>query len=133
MLRAKDIMTENIVSVRKDTPIYEAVELMVKHGISGMPVVKDDMTLVGILSEKDVIILLYGKEDDGNKTVNDFMTQPVVHFDTDENLLEISDFLMKNIFRRVPITSKEKLVGIISIKDILEYILELSREIAGTG
>jgi len=133
MLRAKDIMTENIVSVRKDTPIYEAVELMVKHGISGMPVVEDGMTQVGILSEKDVIILLYGKEDDGNKTVNDFMTQPVVHFDADESLLEISDFLMKNTFRRVTITSKEKLVGIISIKDVLEYILELRREIAGTG
>ena len=133
MLRAKDIMTENIISVRKDTPIYEAVELMVKHGISGMPVVEDGMTQVGILSEKDVIILLYGKEDDGNKTVNDFMTQPVVHFDADESLLEISDFLMKNTFRRVTITSKEKLVGIISIKDVLEYILELRREIAGTG
>lgn len=132
MLRAKDIMTENIVSVRKDTPIYEAVGLMVKHGISGMPVVEDDMTLVGILSEKDVIILLYSKEDDENKTVNDFMTQPVVHFDEGESLLDISDFLMKNIFRRVPITSKEKLVGIISIKDILEYILEIRREIAGT-
>jgi len=133
MLRAKDIMTENTISVRKDTPIYEAVELMVKHGISGMPVVEDDMTLIGILSEKDVIILLYGKEDDENKTDNDFMTQPVVHFDEDESLLDICDFLMKNIFRRVPITSKEKLVGIISIKDILEYILELRREIAGTG
>ena len=133
MLRAKDIMTENIISVRKDTPIYEAVELMVKHGISGMPVVEDDMTLVGILSEKDVIILVYGKEDDENKTVNDFMTQPAVHFDEDESLLDICDFLRKNIFRRVPITSKEKLVGIISIKDILKYILELRREIARTG
>ena len=106
---------------------------MVKHGISGMPVVEDDMTLVGILSEKDVIILLYGKEDDENKTVNDFMTQPAVYFDENESLLDICDFLRKNIFRRVPITSKEKLVGIISIKDILEYILELRREIAGTG
>ena len=133
MLRAKDIMTENIISVRKDTPIYEAVELMVKHGISGMPVVEDDMTLVGILSEKDVIILVYGKEDDENKTVNDFMTQPAVYFDENESLLDICDFLRKNIFRRVPITSKEKLVGIISIKDVLEYILELRREIAGTG
>jgi len=133
MLRAKDVMTENIISVRKDTPIYEAVELMVKHGISGMPVVEDDMTLVGILSEKDVIILVYGKEDDENKTVNDFMTQPAVHFDENESLLDICDFLRKNIFRRVPITSKEKLVGIISIKDLLEYILELRRESAGTG
>lgn len=133
MLRAKDIMTEDIISVRKDTPIYEAVELMVEHGISGMPVVEDDMTLVGILSEKDVIILVYGKEDDENKTVNDFTTQAAVYFDENESLLDICDFLRKNIFRRVPITSKEKLVGIISIKDLLEYILELRREIAGTG
>ena len=132
MLKAKDIMTENIISVREDTPIYEAVEVIVKHGISGMPVVTDDMALVGIVSEKDLIRLFYGKEGE-NKTVGDFMTQPAVHFDEDESLLDICDFLMKNIFRRVPITSKEKLVGIISIKDILEYILELRREIAGTG
>jgi len=133
MLRAKDIMTSDIISVRKDTPIYDAVKLMLKHSISGMPVVEDDMTLVGILSEKDVIILVYGKEEDENKTVNDFMTQPAVHFDENESLLDICDLLRRNIFRRVPITSKEKLIGIISIKDILEYILALRREIAGTG
>jgi len=132
MLKAKDIMTENTITVREDIPIYEAVELIVKYGISGMPVLKDDMSLVGIVSEKDLIRLFYGKEGE-NKTVGDFMTQPAVHFDEDESLLDICDFLMKNIFRRVPITSKEKLVGIISIKDILEYILELRREIAGTS
>jgi len=131
MLTAKDIMTEDIISVREDTPIYEAVELIVKHGISGMPVVKDDMTLVGIVSEKDLIKLFYGKEGENNR-VCDFMTQPAVHFDVDESLLDVCDFLMKNIFRRVPITSKDKLAGIISIKDVLGYILELSREGAGT-
>ncbi len=130
MLKAKDIMTENTISVKADTPIYEAVELIVKHGISGMPVVKNDMTLEGILSEKDLIVLFYGKENNENKTVSDFMTQPAVHFDEEESLLDICDFLMKNIFRRVPITSNEKLVGIISIRDILDYILELRRESA---
>ena len=132
MLKAKDIMTENTITVREDIPIYEAVELIVKYGISGMPVVKDDMSLVGIVSEKDLIKLFYEKEAE-NKTVGDFMTQPAVHFDEDESLLDICDFLIKNIFRRVPITSRGKLVGIISIKDTLEYILELRREHAGTG
>ena len=51
MLRAKQIMTDNPVFVKKDTPIYEAVELLVQHNISGMPVVEDDMTLVGVISE----------------------------------------------------------------------------------
>ena len=132
MLKAKDIMTEeNIISVREDTPIYEAVELVVKYGISGMPVVKDDIALVGIVSEKDLIKLFYGKEGE-NSRVGDFMTQPAVHFDVDESLLDVCDFLMKNIFRRVPITSKDKLAGIISIKDVLGYILELKREDAVT-
>ena len=130
MLKAKDIMTENTISVKADTPIYEAVELIVKHGISGMPVVKKNMTLEGILSEKDLIVLFYGKENNENKTVSDFMTQPAVHFDEEESLLDICDFLTKNIFRRVPITSNEKLVGIISIRDTLDYILELRRESA---
>ena len=128
MLKAKDIMTRDVISVKKETPIYEAVELVVKQSISGMPVVEDDMTLVGILSGKDMIALFYDKGEEENKTVNDFMTQPAVFFDEDESLLDVCDFLMKNIFRRVPITSKGKLIGIVSIKNVLEYILQLRGE-----
>ena len=133
MFRTQDIMTKNPITVRESTPIYEAVELAVKHGISGMPVVEDDMSLVGILSEKDLIKIIHEMEDAENKTVSDFMTQPSIGFDLDESLLDVCDFLMKNIFRRVPITSEGKLVGIISIRDALQYILELRRQEAGTG
>ena len=131
MLKAKDIMVKKVITVKKETPIYEALELMAKHDISGMPVVKDDKTLVGILSEKDVLTLFYAHEDEEKKTVDDFMTQPALYFDKDESLLDVCDFLMKNIFRRVPVTSKGKLVGIISIKDVLEYILQLKHESVG--
>jgi CBS domain-containing protein len=133
MFRAKDIMTKNPITVRESTPIYEAVELTVKHGISGMPVVEEDMNLVGILSEKDLIKIIHEMEGAENKTVSDFMTQPPIGFELDESLLDVCDFLMKNIFRRVPITSEGKLVGVISIKDALQYILELRRQEAGTG
>lgn len=125
MLRAKDIMTRDPITVTETMPIYEAVELAVKHGISGMPVIQDDMSLVGILSEKDLIKIIHETEDAQNKTVSDFMTQPPIGFELDESLLDVCDFLMKNIFRRVPITSEGKLVGVISIRDTLEYILEL--------
>jgi len=133
MLTSKDIMTKDVITVKADTPIYEAMELVAKHDISGLPVVDDDMTLAGILSEKDVINLLYASEDKKEKTVNDFMTQPALYFDEDENLLDVCDFLKKNVFRRVPITSKGKLVGIISIRDVIEYILQLNRESADVG
>ena len=133
MLKAKDIMTENVVSVKKDTPIYEALELLAKHNFSGIPVVRDDMILVGVLSEKDILSLFYTHEEDEEKTVNDFMTQPAVHFDENESLLDVCDCLANNYFRRVPVTSEGKLVGIISRKDVIDYILQLRRESAATG
>ncbi|HIJ53246.1 MAG TPA: CBS domain-containing protein [Planctomycetes bacterium] len=128
MLTAKDIMTKHIISVKANTPIYDVLELIAKHDISGLPVVKDDMTLIGIISEKDVLSLFYDSEEDNNQTVNDFMTQPPLFFDANESLLDVCDFLKKNVFRRVPITSKGKLVGIISIRDVIEYILQLRNE-----
>jgi len=133
MLKAKDIMTENVVSVKKDTPIYKALELLAKHDISGIPVVREDMILVGVLSEKDVLSLFYAHEDEEEKTVSDFMTQPAVHFDENESLLDVCDCLANNYFRRVPVTSQGKLVGIISRKDIIDYILQLRRESANTA
>jgi CBS domain-containing protein len=121
----KDIMTRNVVTAKTDTPIYEALELMANNNISGLPVVEDDMTLIGVLSEKDVMTLLCDQEEDEEKTVSDFMTRPALFFDQEEDLLDVCDFLKKNVFRRVPITSKGKLVGIISIRDVLEFILRL--------
>jgi CBS domain-containing protein len=128
VLKAKDIMNKNVVSVKKDTPIFKAVKLLVEHNISGLPVVEDDMTLAGILSEKDVVDLFFESETAENKTVNDYMTEPAVHFEEDSALANICDFLLKNIFRRVPVTSNGKLVGIISVKDVLNSVLQLRHE-----
>jgi len=133
MLKAKDIMTEDVVYVKKDTPIYEALELLAKHNISGIPVIREDMILIGILSERDILSLFYAHKDDKEKTVADFMTQPAIHFDEDESLLDVCDCLMNNFFRRVPVTSHGKLVGIVTRRDILEYILRLRKEDTPTG
>ena len=119
MFQAKDIMTKDVISVRRETPIYKAVELMVEKNITGIPVVEDDMVLVGILSEKDVLRLFYDKGNEAGKTVDDFMTQPAIFFSEDESLPDVCDCLINNSFRRVPVTSKGKLVGIISRKDII--------------
>jgi CBS domain-containing protein len=132
VLKARDIMIKNVVSVKKDTPIFEAAKLLVEHNISGLPVVEDDMTLAGILSEKDVVDLFYESKNAEKKTVNDYMTEPAVHFDENSDLANICDFLQKNIFRRVPVTSNGKLIGIISVKDVLNAVLQLRQEKVGS-
>ena len=128
MFRAKDIMVSAVVSVKPETATYEAIKLLVENNITGLPVVNDDMTLAGIITEKDVLKLLYYNGDGTDEniaTVEKYMTKEVVSFDENENLIEICDSFIKNHFRRVPILSKGKLVGVISRRDIIKYILHL--------
>ncbi len=125
MLTAEEIMTRDVIMVKEDTPILEAMEIMLKEQVSGVPVVSDDMSLAGVLSEKDVLNLLYDTEALKSKKVNYFMTEHAISFDVEDSLIDICDFLAKGLVRRVPITSNGKLVGIVSIPDIIKYTLSL--------
>ena len=123
MLEAKDIMTKQVVCIRKDTPIFEAIRMMANNNITGIPVVDDNLILVGMLSEQDVLRLLHTYDEEQDRTVNDFMTQPAIHFEENEPLLDVCYCLRDNTFRRVPITLNGKVTGVISRSDILKRIL----------
>ena len=127
MFKAKDVMKTNLMTVGRQTPIHEAIRILVENNITGLPVVNDDMSLAGIISEKDMLGLLYNIEDKpGN--VEDFMTEEVVCFDQEDSLIDITESFMANNFRRVPVLTGGRLVGIISRKDIISYILKLRRK-----
>ena len=128
MFTAEEIMTKNVISVKKNTPILEAMELMLMHRISGLPVIDDDMNLIRVISEKDVVSLLYDIDSLETKKVRNFMNERAISFDIDDGLVDICDFFNKNLFRRVPITSEGKLVGIISVPDIIKYTLKINKE-----
>jgi CBS domain-containing protein len=124
VLQAKDIMTKRVICIGKETPIFEALKLMADNNVTGIPVVEDNKALIGILSEQDVLRLFHTFDDEKDRTVNDFMTQPVVHFDENERLLDICYCLRDNSIRRVPVTSDGKVVGVISRSDIIKCILQ---------
>ena len=123
MRKAKDIMTPEVVSTSSDTPAVQALEILLENEIAGMPVVADDMTLVGIVTEKDLLGLFQEGADAKNKTVADYMTKPAVYFDENEGLYDIWKCLLEVTFRRVPVTSKGKVVGIVSRPDVLRFVL----------
>ena len=124
MLEAKEVMTKHVICIGRDTPIFEALKLMADNNVTGIPVVENNKTLIGILSEQDVLRLFHTFDDEKDRTVNDFMTQPVVHFEENERLLDICYCLRDNSIRRVPVTSNGKVVGVISRSDIIKCILQ---------
>ncbi len=123
MHETKKLMITDMVCVSRDTGIYEAVESMIENNVTGLPVVNDDMTLAGILTEKDVLGILAVLQDDSAK-VEDFMTEHVKSFEQEEDFIAICECLTQNHFRRTPILSGGKMAGIISRRDIIKYISE---------
>jgi CBS domain-containing protein len=128
MLQAKDIMTKEVVVVWPETSVKETLKLMLANEVSGIPVVERDMKLVGIVTEKDLLRLFVEPGNIGKKKVKEFMTQPVVHFDENENIEDICQCLNTVHFRRVPVTKDDKLVGIVSRPDIIRYILSIEHQ-----
>lgn len=117
------IMSTDVVSVNQNSPVAKAVELLVENDITGVPVVDDADHLVGLITEKDVMGLLSDQEMASHK-VKDYMTEEVVSFDENEDLIAVCECLVNNPFRRVPILSGNKLAGIISRRDLIKYIME---------
>lgn len=123
MHEIEEIMSTDIVSVTPDNPIARVIELLVENDITGIPVIDSAEHLVGIVTEKNVIAILSGAEMASGK-VRDYMTKDVVSFDVSDDVIAVCECLVNNHFRRVPILSDGRLVGVISRRDLIKYILE---------
>ena len=121
MVCAKDIMATEVITVTEDATMKHVIQLLVTRGITGLPVVSDDMELLGVVTEKDVLKALYNRDVQVN-SVADLMTGDIVSFDENDDLIKVFKGLVENNFRRVPILSQGKLVGVISRTDIIKFL-----------
>ncbi len=130
MLFAKDIMTKRLLTVTEDAKATDVIRLLVEHKITGLPVVSEDMRLLGMVTEKDILKSLWYSPKIKGSSVADLMTTGTVSFDEDDDLMEVFKSLVQSNFRRVPVLSEGKLVGIISRRDIIKF---LSKKVSGAA
>jgi CBS domain-containing protein len=130
MIRAKDIMSRKIATVGEDANVMDIIRVLVRNKITGVPVVSQDQRLSGIVTEKDILGVLLWDKDVKEKTAKELMTTEITCFDEDEDLMNVYKCLVESSFRRVPILSEGKLVGIISRADIIHL---LSKKAGGTA
>jgi len=131
MVCAKDVMSTEIVTITKDATMQQVIRLLVTRGITGLPVVSDDMEMLGIVTEKDVLKMLYDRNVN-IKSAEALMTPNVTCFDENDDLIAVFKGLVENNFRRVPILSQGKLVGIISRTDIIKFLSKSAAKPAET-
>lgn len=123
-LRVREHMTTDLVTITPDTEIMRAVYLLVEHDISGLPVVDEGGSLVGMLTERDCIetAIQAGYFDEAGGRVRDFMSSPVETAGADDSLMDIAERLSKSTHRRFPVVEDGRLIGLISRRDVLEAL-----------
>lgn len=124
MPRAKDVMITDLVVLRPETSVHEAMTLLMSSDISGAPVVDAHGSVVGILTEKDCLRAIfrasYNQEPGGN--VADYMSREVRTIQAETDLLEVIELFLRGPYRRFPVLAGTRLVGQISRHDILRAV-----------
>jgi CBS domain-containing protein len=118
MRKAKEIMTTTVVTAHADMLLTEAIELLLRWHISGLPVVDDAGNLLGLLTEHDLLNFAFSGHAADTKAA-EAMTKDVITFSPDANAEEIVNVFASKRIRRAPIVVGRKLVGIVSRRDIL--------------
>jgi CBS domain-containing protein len=121
-------MTPQLVTLTTDTEILDAIALLVGKQVSGAPVLDAQGNLVGILTERDCLAKTveasyYGE---AGGRVAEVMSGDVQTVDADASIMDVAASLVKSKFRRYPVMDDNRLVGIISRRDILRAVLDLA-------
>lgn len=115
----RNISTRNVVSISTSSRINEAMELMKKHEVGGLPVVDEEKRVWAIVTERDIVFLFNGNI--RGAKVADLMSKEVVTAKPETSISETERTMINNGFRRLPLVSNQKLVGIVTVMDILRF------------
>lgn len=115
----KNISTQKVFSISTSAKISEAIGLMKKHEVGGLPVVDEEKHVWAIVTERDLVFLFSGSI--RGAKVGDLMSKRVMTAKPEVTILETEKMMIKHGFRRLPLVSDRKLVGIVTVMDILRF------------
>lgn len=133
-MKASDIMSTPAVSISAGAPVSRAVKILNEKGFSALPVIDRAGTLVGVVSEADVIRnrfdateapvgeSIHASEEGATQTVRQVMTSPAAFVDHAASLGEIADTMLSGRRRSIPVVDGTELVGVISRSDIMRFL-----------
>jgi CBS domain-containing protein len=108
----------------RDT-LKTASEKLQKHNVGVMPVLNEiDKSVIGIISERDLARYIYKDEFKSNLLVTKIMTKNIISCNLNTSVTELMEIISSHKFRHIPIIEEKKLLGIVSIGDVVNHIIE---------
>ena len=127
--KISECMDQVVPTLKPDTPIMKAASFLLRHRVTGAPVVDYKGKLLGIITESDLLRLVTEGVDAKPPTkakVSDFMTTDVITVPSTVDVYYVAGLFNENKFRRLPVVDNGKIVGAITRFDLLRVIQEYS-------
>ena len=123
--RITDFMETTTHAVKASDDVLKAVRALVSKGVTGVPVVDEKNAVVGMLGESDCLRLLT-HPGEGVERVEQLMRKEVQSVSPDMDVAYVAGMFNKQPYRRFPVVKDGQLVGVVTRKDILRAVLEMS-------
>lgn len=127
--RISEFMDQVVPTLDPDTGIMKAVDFLLRHRVTGAPVVDHEGRIIGMITETDLLRLVsagVGGEPPTEATVRDFMTTDVVTVAPDADIYYVAGLFSNHHFRRLPVVDDERIVGAITRFDLLRVVQSLA-------
>lgn len=117
-MKIKDIMSKKIIFCYKNSTIYDVAEIMKKYDIGFVPVV-DNKKIIGVITDRDIVVNnIYNH----STNIECMMPDSIISINQDEALESATALMKKYKVKRLLVIDNKKVVGVISLSDIVHYI-----------
>ncbi len=117
-MKVKDIMTKNVKTISPNATMEEAAQEMRKNKIGCLVVVEDEKP-IGIITERDLAYKIIAQGKSLETKVKEVMSSDLKTIEKDENIKQAAKLMASHVIRRLPVVEKGKLIGIVTIDDIM--------------
>ena len=120
------LIERTLVTLNESEKVPTAIKKLADHNIGAIPVINEDKKLSGILSERDIVKTLAKNDriDFSQISIKELMTRPVISCNREALSNELMELMTKNKIRHIPIVENGVPIGIVSIGDVVNRLLE---------
>ena len=114
-----EIMNPGVISVSPEESVAYTARLLSRHNIGSVPVCAPDGALLGIVTDRDIVLRVVAADCDPHETpVKDIMSQSVITVGPEDDLMRVAKLMSMSQVRRLPVMEDEKVIGIVSLGDL---------------
>lgn len=118
MKKVSEIMTNDVVTVTPQDNIYEVAVKMKENDTGFIPVVENGDKLIGVITDRDLVIRCIAEKHPGSTAVDTVMTKGIKTASREMSVDEAAELMAEQQIRRLPVTEGDRLIGIVSIGDM---------------